>query len=93
MALEDAVVLARALGTAGTDGLAAYEQARRSRVEAIVRAGARSSSAKIPGRLGRVPLETMLAAVFRSGVATRSTAGFTAHRLGPDPDPATTPAA
>ena len=93
MALEDAVVLARALATAGTDGLAAYEQARRSRVEAIVRAGARSSSAKIPGRLGRVPLETMLAAVFRSGVATRSTAGFTAHRLGPDPDPATTPAA
>jgi hypothetical protein len=32
-----------------------------------------------------VPLETMLSLVFRSGVAARSTQGFTAHRLGPDP--------
>ena len=50
MALEDAVVLARALARHGADGLAAYEAARRARVEAMVRAGARSSSAKIPGR-------------------------------------------
>ncbi len=82
MALEDAVVLARSVAAHGTDGLAAYEAARRDRVEAIVKAGARSSSAKIPGRLGRVPLETMLSLVFRSGVAARSTDGFTAHRLG-----------
>jgi 2-polyprenyl-6-methoxyphenol hydroxylase-like FAD-dependent oxidoreductase len=85
MALEDAVVLARCLATEGLDGLPVYEKARRSRVEAIVRAGARSSSAKIPGRLGRVPLETLLALVFRSGMAARSTAAVTAHRLGPDP--------
>lgn len=84
MALEDAVVLARSLAARGRDGLAAYEQARRRRVEAIVRAGARSSSAKIPGRVGRVPLETMLSLVFRSGMAARSTQGFTAHRLGAD---------
>jgi 2-polyprenyl-6-methoxyphenol hydroxylase-like FAD-dependent oxidoreductase len=82
MALEDAVVLARCLSASGVGGLAAYEEARRSRVEAIVRAGARSSSAKIPGRWGRVPLETMLSLVFRSGVAQRSAASFTAHRLG-----------
>jgi 2-polyprenyl-6-methoxyphenol hydroxylase-like FAD-dependent oxidoreductase len=82
MALEDAVVLARSVAAQGADGLAAYERARRERVEAIVRAGARSSSAKIPGRIGRVPLETMLSLVFRSGVAARSTDGFTAHRLG-----------
>jgi 2-polyprenyl-6-methoxyphenol hydroxylase-like FAD-dependent oxidoreductase len=82
MALEDAVVLARSVAAAGADGLAAYEGARRERVEAIVKAGARSSSAKIPGRLGRVPLETMLSLVFRSGVAARATDGFTAHRLG-----------
>ena len=82
MALEDAVVLARSLATHGVDGLAAYERARRERVEGIVRAGARSSSAKIPGRVGRVPLETMLGLVFRSGVAARSTEGLTAHRLG-----------
>jgi len=84
MALEDAVVLARSVAAHGGEGLAAYERARRDRVEAIVRAGARSSSAKIPGRLGRVPLETMLSLVFRSGVAARSTTAFTAHRLGPD---------
>jgi hypothetical protein len=47
-----------------------------------VKAGARSSSAKVPGRLGRVPLETMLSLLFRSGLAARSTDGFTAHRLG-----------
>ena len=82
LALEDAVVLARAVAAHGTDGPAAYEAARRARVEAIVRAGARSSSAKIPGRLGRVPLETMLSLVFRSGVAARSTQAFTSHRLG-----------
>ena len=87
MALEDAVVLARSVATDGVDGLAAYERVRRPRVEAIVKAGARSSSAKIPGRLGRVPLETMLSMVFRSGVAARSTKGFTGHRLGPDPVP------
>ena len=85
MALEDAVVLARSLARHGTDGLAAYESARRERVEAVVRAGARSSSAKIPGRVGRVVLETMLSGLFRSGVAARSTASTTAHRLGPDP--------
>jgi 2-polyprenyl-6-methoxyphenol hydroxylase-like FAD-dependent oxidoreductase len=82
MALEDGVVLARSVAAHGVDGLAVYERARRERVEAIVKAGARSSSAKIPGRLGRVPLETMLSLVFRSGVAARSTDGFTAHRLG-----------
>jgi 2-polyprenyl-6-methoxyphenol hydroxylase-like FAD-dependent oxidoreductase len=85
MALEDAVVLARSVAEHGTAGLGAYEQERRTRVEAIVKAGARSSSAKIPGRVGRVPLETMLSLLFRSGVAARSTAAFTAHRLGADP--------
>ena len=90
MALEDAVVLARCLDRhergelpASEGGpLAAYEQARRRRVEAIVRAGARSSSAKIPGRVGRVVQETVLRLVFASGLAARSTNAFTAHRLG-----------
>ena len=85
MALEDAVVLARSLAAHGADGLAAYERARRARVEAVVRAGARSSSAKIPGRVGRVVLEAALSGLFRSGVAARATAATTAHRLGPGP--------
>ena len=84
MALEDAVVLARCLAADGVAGLASYEQARRRRVEAVVRAGARSSSTKIPGRVGRVVLETMLSGLFRSGVAARSTASITSHRLGSD---------
>ena len=85
MALEDAVVLARVAGRHGRAGLPAYEQARRTRVEAVVRAGARSSSAKIPGRVGRVVQEAALRAVFGSGLAARSTAALTAHRLGPAP--------
>jgi 2-polyprenyl-6-methoxyphenol hydroxylase-like FAD-dependent oxidoreductase len=90
MALEDAVVLGRCLATAQRGELpaseqgplAAYERARRRRVEAIVRAGARSSSAKIPGWVGRFVQEGMLRLVFASGLAARSTNAFTAHRLG-----------
>ena len=81
MALEDAVVLSRCLAQDPRRALAAYEQTRRERVEAIVRAGARSSSAKIPGRVGRVVQEAMLRVVFASGLAARSTNAFTAHRL------------
>ncbi|WP_377639205.1 FAD-dependent oxidoreductase [Oryzobacter terrae] len=92
MALEDAVVLARAVAAHGLDGPAAYERSRRARVEAVVRAGARSSSAKIPGRLGRVLVETMLAGVFRSGVAARATLAQTSHRLG-DPVVPSSPSA
>lgn len=91
LALEDAVVLARAVAANGADGPAAFERTRRARVEAVVKAGARSSSAKIPGRVGRVVVETMLAGVFRSGVATRSTLALTGHRLGTLRTPTTTP--
>ena len=91
MALEDAVVLGRCLARHARGGLpasdrgplAAYEQARRRRVEAVVRAGARSSSAKIPGPVGRVVQESLLRVVFASGLAARSTNAITAHRLGP----------
>lgn len=82
MALEDAVVLARYVASDGAAGLASYERARRERVEAVVKAGARSSSAKIPGRLGRVLVETMLSGVFRSGVAAKAVLAQTGHRLG-----------
>ena len=85
MALEDAVVLARSVASHGVGGLAVYEQARRQRVEAIVRAGARSSSAKIPGRVGRVLSRPTADRGLPIGVAARSTSSITAHRLGPDP--------
>jgi len=45
--------------------LAAYEAARRPRVEKIVAYGARSSSVKVPGSFGRVMRDLMLQLVFR----------------------------
>jgi 2-polyprenyl-6-methoxyphenol hydroxylase-like FAD-dependent oxidoreductase len=83
MALEDVVVLAKALRDA--DGVpaavAAYEQQRRRRVERIVAAGARSGSSKIPGPLGRRVQEAMLRPVFRYVVTERSTAWMSGHRV------------
>ncbi|MHA3702925.1 FAD-dependent oxidoreductase [Jatrophihabitans sp. YIM 134969] len=88
MALEDAVVLTRELAAHGPDGFARYEQARRARVEKIVANGARSSSAKIPGPIGRRVLETVLWLVFRTVATERSTAWITGYRLERPPAPA-----
>ena len=81
MALEDAVVLAQALRDSvpattrrpgrldrPAAGFAAYEQARRARVERIVKAGARSSSSKTPGPVGRRFQEAAMTLVFRYAV-------------------------
>ena len=90
MALEDAVVLATSIrdhtAIAGDlpAALRAYEQARRARVERIVKAGARSSSAKIPGPVGRRFQEAAMRLVFRYLVTDRSTAWMTGSRLGWD---------
>ena len=81
MALEDAVVLAAELAAHGTDGFARYEQARRGRVEKIVVNGARSSSSKIPGPVGRRFQEGLLRLLFRTVVTEKSTAWITGHRL------------
>jgi len=83
MALEDAVVLADAIAAAPdlAAGLAAYEQRRRSRVERIVKAGARSSSSKIPGPIGRVFQEAVLRLVFRMFVTDKSVAWMTDYRV------------
>lgn len=83
MALEDAVVLARSLGEhAGVeDAFAAYERARRKRVERVVAHGARSSSAKVPGRVGSVVRDGMLRLVLRHVVTERSLAWMYGHRI------------
>ncbi|GAB3076020.1 FAD-dependent oxidoreductase [Pedococcus soli] len=83
MALEDAVELATSLRDAGSvpEGFARFEARRRARVEKIVKVGARSSSAKIPGRVGRVPLEAMMRVVFRYAVTDRSQEWMTGHRV------------
>jgi len=89
LALEDAVVLATCLRDAGSveDALTAYESRRRGRVERIVAAGARSSSSKIPGRVGRTVRDAMMMLVFRFVVTDRSSAWVTGHRVRWEPDP------
>jgi 2-polyprenyl-6-methoxyphenol hydroxylase-like FAD-dependent oxidoreductase len=86
MALEDAVSLARALRdhSGGADAvpaaLTAYEQARRGRVERIVAAGARSSSTKIPGPVGRPIQEAVLRLVFKYAVTEDKLAWMNGYR-------------
>ena len=94
MALEDAVVLATSLRDADTveAGLAAYETARRGRVERIVAVGARSSSSKIPGRAGRAVRDVMMRLVFRFVVTERSSAWVTGHRVAWEPVTCSAPA-
>ena len=51
------------------------------RVERIVKAGARSSSSKIPGPIGRVLQEALLRLVFRTFVTDKSVAWMTDYRV------------
>jgi 2-polyprenyl-6-methoxyphenol hydroxylase-like FAD-dependent oxidoreductase len=83
MALEDAVVLAQALRdhADAQAAFAAYEGARRERVEKIVAVGARSSSSKIPGPIGRRFQELMLRFAFRYMITDRSVAWINDHRI------------
>ena len=83
MAVEDAVVLAQALRDhpSPADGFTAYERARRRRVERIVAVGARSSSSKIPGPIGRLVMEMMMRLAFRTVVTEQKMAWMTDHRL------------
>ena len=83
MALEDAVVLAQSLRDHADvpAAFAAYEIARRKRVEKIVAAGARSSSSKIPGPIGRRFQELMLRFLFHYVITDRSIAWISDHRI------------
>jgi 2-polyprenyl-6-methoxyphenol hydroxylase-like FAD-dependent oxidoreductase len=88
MALEDAVLLGRFLGSAERtrsttdDAFAAYEASRRSRVERIVAQGARSSSSKTPGRIGGAVRDVMMRLVFRYAVTERSLSWMYDYRVG-----------
>jgi 2-polyprenyl-6-methoxyphenol hydroxylase-like FAD-dependent oxidoreductase len=83
MALEDAVVLAQALRDHADvpAAFAAYQSARRERVERIVAAGARSSSSKIPGPVGRRFQEVMLRFAFRYVITDQRIAWISDHRI------------
>lgn len=92
LAMEDAVVLAMALRDAPSidQALVDYEGARRERVEKVVAYGARSSSAKIPGTLGRVARDTFLRVAFRFMITERGLDWMYGHRIDWD-DPQGTP--
>jgi 2-polyprenyl-6-methoxyphenol hydroxylase-like FAD-dependent oxidoreductase len=83
MAAEDGVVLAQCLRDLPTipEALAAYERLRRSRVERIVAQGARTSSAKTPGPVGRVLRDLALPLVFKLLVTERSQAWIYGHHI------------
>jgi 2-polyprenyl-6-methoxyphenol hydroxylase-like FAD-dependent oxidoreductase len=83
MAAEDGVVLAQCLRDLPSvpEALAAYERRRRARVERIVAQGARTSSAKTPGRIGRVVRDLALPLVFKLLVTDRSMAWIYGHHI------------
>ncbi len=83
MAAEDAVVLAQALrdSTDVSAACRAYEAIRRERVERIVRIGARSSSSKTPGAVGRPLRDAFMRLVFRYAVTDKSMAWMFDHRI------------
>jgi FAD-dependent urate hydroxylase len=83
MAIEDAVVLARCLRDSPSVPLAfaAYEKLRRRRVERIVAAGARQSSNKTLGPIGRRIRDLALPFVFRFLVTERSLRWMYEYRI------------
>ena len=83
MAMEDGVLLAIALRDQPDieRAFAAYETARRDRVERIVAHGARSSSSKTPGRFGSLFRDAFMRVAFRYLITERSLAWMYDHRI------------
>ena len=83
LAIEDGVVLAQCLRDVPDIGraCATFDQLRRGRVERIVAQGARSSSSKAAGPLGRILRDRALPLVFRYLVTERSQAWIYEHHL------------
>ena len=83
MAAEDGVVLAKALRDLPSipEALESYEQIRRPRVEKIVANGARMSSVKAPGPVGRVVRDAMLPLVLKAFSSERSLGWQFDHRV------------
>jgi 2-polyprenyl-6-methoxyphenol hydroxylase-like FAD-dependent oxidoreductase len=83
MALEDGLVLARCLRDVPgiPNAFSAFERIRRGRVERIVAQGARSSSSKAAGPVGRVVRDLLLPIVFRYLVTEKSQAWIYQHHI------------
>jgi FAD-dependent urate hydroxylase len=83
MAIEDGILLAMCLRDLPTveAAFAAFERARRTRVERIVAQGARSSSSKAAGPLGRVIRDVTMPFILRRFVTERSMAWMYEHHI------------
>ena len=83
MAIEDAVVLAQCLRDVPDIGTAfvTFDQRRRRRVERIVAQGARSSSSKAAGPIGRIVRDRTLPLIFRYLVTEQSQAWIYDHHI------------
>jgi len=83
MAIEDGVVLAQCLrDVPGIErAFAHFERLRRARVERIVAQGARSSSSKAAGPIGRIVRDRMLPLLFRYVVTEKSMAWMFEHHV------------
>ena len=83
MAIEDAVILAKCLRDVAhvSDAFALFEQLRRPRVQRIVAQGARSSSNKAVGPVGRAVRDWMLPLVFKFVVTEKSVAWMYQHHI------------
>src|SRR5262245_53879987 len=83
MAIEDGVVLAKCLRDTSSlqNAFGAFEASRRRRVERIVAQGARTSSSKAAGRVGRVLRDHLLPFVFRYFVTEKSMAWIYEHQI------------
>lgn len=83
MAMEDVVILAKCLRdfSSISEAFAMHERLRRQRVERIVAEGARQSSNKTPGPLGRIVRDLMLAFVFKFLVTERSLSWMYNHHI------------
>jgi 2-polyprenyl-6-methoxyphenol hydroxylase-like FAD-dependent oxidoreductase len=96
MAMEDAVTLAKCVRDQADipQALGVYERLRRGRVESIVKQGARTSSTKTPGPIGRITRDLLLPLVFRFFVTDKSQAWIHDHHIdwAAPPTPATQPA-
>jgi 2-polyprenyl-6-methoxyphenol hydroxylase-like FAD-dependent oxidoreductase len=83
LAMEDGVQLARALRDAPSTAVAfaSFERLRRSRVERVVAHGARGSSSKLPGRVGRVARDAVLSLILRFVTSDRALGWMYDHRI------------
>src|SRR5260370_34108963 len=83
MAIEDVLVLARCLGNYAPirSAFEAFDRVRRNRVERIVAAGARTSSTKTPGVVGRLVRDAMLKVLLRFVVTEKSVSWMYDYRI------------